>query len=230
MSTAGPKILVVDDERPIRRFLRAALTTQGYGVVEAGNGEDALAAIPTIRPDLIILDLGLPGRDGIEVTKEIREWSHTPIVILSVRGQDEDKIAALDAGADDYLTKPFSVGELLARIRVAIRHATRSSDDPVVTTGQLVVDLAHRLVSVGGREIALTPIEYELLKVLTIHAGKVLTHRQLLREVWGPGYDLATHLLRVNMSNLRHKVEPDPARPRYIVTEPGVGYRLRVVS
>jgi two-component system KDP operon response regulator KdpE len=230
MNAAGPKILVVDDERPIRRFLRAALTTQGYGVVEAGSGEDALAAVPTIRPDLIILDLGLPGRNGIEITKQIREWSHTPIVILSVRGHDEDKIAALDAGADDYLTKPFSVAELLARIRVAIRHATRPADEPVVTTGELVVDLAHRLVSIAGREIALTPIEYELLKVLAIHAGKVLTHRQLLRGVWGPGYDVATHLLRVNMSNLRHKIEPDPARPQYIVTEPGVGYRLRTVS
>lgn len=230
MSTAGLRILVVDDERPIRRFLRAALTAQGYGVVEVGSGEDALATVPTLRPDLIILDLGLPGRDGIEITKQLREWSHTPIVILSVRGQDEDKIAALDAGADDYLTKPFSVGELLARIRVAMRHATQPADDPVVSTGEMVVDLAHRLVSVSGREIALTPIEYDLLKVLAIHAGKVLTHRQLLREVWGPGYDDATHLLRVNMSNLRHKTEPDPARPRYIVTEPGVGYRLRVAS
>lgn len=230
MSTAGPRILVVDDERAIRRFLRAALTAQGYAVVEVDTGEDAIATVPMIRPDLIILDLGLPGHDGIEVTKQIREWSRIPIVILSVRGQDEDKIAALDAGADDYLTKPFSVGELLARIRVAMRHASGSSDEPVLSTGEMTVDLAHRLVTVSGREISLTPIEYELLKSLATHPGKVLTHRHLLRAVWGPGYDAETHLLRVNMSNLRHKIEPDPARPRYLVTEPGVGYRLRMVS
>ncbi len=230
MSGDGPRILVVDDERPIRRFLHTALAAQGYSVVEVGTGEEALAAVPMVRPDLIILDLGLPDLDGIIVTRRIREWSRVPIVILSVREQDEDKIAALDAGADDYLTKPFSVGELLARLRVAVRHATRPTEEPVVNSGELTVDLAHRLVTVSGREISLTPIEYELLKVLATHAGKVLTHRHLLRAVWGPGYDAETHLLRVNMSKLRHKTEPDPSRPRYIVTEPGVGYRLRMVG
>jgi len=166
--------------------------------------------------------------DGIDVTRRLREWSKVPIVILSVRGQDEDKIAALDAGADDYLTKPFSAAELLARIRVALRHAARPAEEPVITTGDLVVDVAHRVVTLAGREIALTPIEYLLLKTLALHGGKVLIHRHLLREVWGPGYDQDTNLLRVNISKLRHKVESAPARPRYIITEPGVGYRLRM--
>jgi two-component system KDP operon response regulator KdpE len=229
MTQDGLRILVVDDERAIRRFLRASLTAQGYQVFEASTAQDGLAAVATSHPDVIILDLGLPDMDGVQVTKRLREWSQVPIVILSVRGQDEDKIAALDAGADDYLTKPFSMGELLVRIRVAMRHATRPSDEPVVTTGDLTVDLAHRLVTVGGREVALTPIEYEILKALATHAGKVLIHQQLLRQVWGTGYDGETHLLRVNMSKLRHKIEPDPARPRYLVTEPGVGYRLKMV-
>ncbi|HLN12111.1 MAG TPA: response regulator [bacterium] len=230
MSTDGPRILVVDDELAIRRFLRVSLTAHGYRVFEAQRGQEALETAAGLRPDLIILDLSLPDVDGIEVTRQLREWSKTPIVILSVRGQDDDKIAALDAGADDYLTKPFSTGELFARIRVALRHAAAPADDAVITAGDLVVDVAHRAVTVGGRPVSLTPIEYSLLRALALHAGKVLIHRHLMQEVWGPGYDPDTNLLRVNISKLRHKIEPDPARPRYILTEPGVGYRLRVAS
>lgn len=228
MGTDGPRILVVDDERAIRRFLRASLGAHGYHVFEAATARQGLEATAEVRPDLIILDLGLPDLDGVDVTRQLREWSKIPIVVLSVRRHDEDKIAALDAGADDYLTKPFSTGELLARIRVAMRHAAKETEEPVVTTGDLVIDMAHRVVTVRGQEISLTPTEYMLLKTLAVHAGKVLIHRHLLRLVWGPGYDHDTNLLRVNISKLRHKVESDPARPRYIVTEPGVGYRLRM--
>jgi len=230
MGDNGPRILVVDDERAIRRFLRASLTAHGYHIFEAARAQEGLEAAAAVRPDLIILDLGLPDSDGIDVTRQLREWSRVPIVVLSVRGEDADKIAALDAGADDYLTKPFSSGELLARIRVALRHAARPADQPVITTGDLVVDVAHRAVTVNGREISLTPIEYMLLKTLALSAGKVLLHRHLLREVWGPGYDQDANLLRVNISKLRHKIEADPARPHYIITEPGVGYRLRVAT
>ena len=228
MGDNGPRILVVDDERAIRRFLRASLTAHGYHIFEAARAREGLEAAAAVRPDLIILDLGLPDSDGIDVTRQLREWSRVPIVVLSVRGEDADKIAALDAGADDYLTKPFSAGELLARIRVALRHAARPAAEPLITSGDLVVDLAHRAVTLNGREISLTPIEYMLLKTLALSAGKVLLHRHLMREVWGPGYDQDANLLRVNISKLRHKIEADPARPRYIVTEPGVGYRLRV--
>lgn len=227
-SAAAPvRVLVVDDEPAIRRFLRVALAAHGYALFEAVNGEEALQGLVVHRPDLMILDLGLPDLDGVAVTRRTREWSQVPIVILSVRGQEADKIAALDAGADDYLTKPFSVGELLARMRVALRRATAPAATPVFTRGELVVDVARRLVTVAGRPLNLTPTEYDLLRVLVTHAGKVLTHGQLLREVWGgSGYDAEQHLLRVNISNLRRKLEPDPARPRYIQTEPGVGYRL----
>jgi two-component system KDP operon response regulator KdpE len=230
MGDTGPRVLVVDDELAIRRFLRASLSAQGYQLFEASSAREGLDAAATVRPDLIILDLGLPDLDGVEVTRRLREWSKVPVLILSVRGRDEEKIAALDAGADDYLTKPFSIGELLARMRVAMRHAAQPADEPVVTAGDLTVDVARRLVTVGGREIALTPVEYTLLKTLALHAGRVMTHGQLLREVWGPGYDQGGNLLRVNISKLRHKVEPDPARPHYIVTEPGVGYRLRMAT
>jgi two-component system KDP operon response regulator KdpE len=230
MGDTGPRVLVVDDELAIRRFLRASLSAQGYQLFEASSAREGLDAAATVRPDLIILDLGLPDFDGVEVTRRLREWSKVPVLILSVRGRDEEKIAALDAGADDYLTKPFSIGELLARMRVAMRHAAQPADEPVVTAGDLTVDVARRLVTVGGREIALTPVEYSLLKTLALHAGRVMTHGQLLREVWGPGYDQGGNLLRVNISKLRHKVEPDPARPHYIVTEPGVGYRLRMAT
>ena len=228
MSQSGPRVLVVDDEPAIRRFLCTSLTAHDYSVFEAVNGQEALAAVLAHRPDLVILDLGLPDLDGIEVTRLLREWSAVPIIILTVQEQEAAKITALDAGADDYVTKPFGMGELLARMRVALRRAASPGAEPVFTTGELTVDLARRLVTVGEREVQLTPTEYDLLRVLVTNAGKVLTHRQLLRQVWGVGYQGEAHLLRVNMSNLRHKLEPDPARPNYILTEPGVGYRLRV--
>lgn len=226
--TQGVRVLVVDDERAIRRFLQVSLTANGHTVFEAANGQEALDLVIAHRPDLIILDLGLPDLDGIEVVRRLREWTQTPIIILSVREHETDKVAALDAGADDYLTKPFNVGELMARLRVALRHAVHPNDTPVFTTGELAVDLARRVVSLRGQEVQLTPTEYDLLKLLVTHAGKVLTHHQLLRQVWGMGYDDETHLLRVNISNLRRKIEADPARPAYILTEPGVGYRLRI--
>jgi two-component system KDP operon response regulator KdpE len=226
MTEIGPRVLVVDDEPAIRRFLHASLTAHGYSLFEASTGLEALSSVTMHRPDLVILDLGLPDIDGIEVTRRLREWTQLPILILSVRGQEVDKVAALDAGADDYLTKPFGTGELLARMRVALRRATQTTVEPVFTTGDLTVDLARRVVHAKGSEIPLTPTEYDLLRVMVTHAGKVLTHHQLLREVWGRGYERETHMLRVNISNLRRKIEPDPTRPRYIVTEPGVGYRL----
>jgi two-component system KDP operon response regulator KdpE len=227
-STNGVRVLVVDDERAIRRFLQVSLAANGHTIFEASNGQEALEAVLAHRPDVIILDLGLPDLDGIEVIQRLREWAQTPIIVLSVREHETDKIAALDAGADDYLTKPFSVGELLARLRVALRHTAQPNDMPVFSSGDLTVDLARRVVSVAGREVQLTPTEYDLLKLLVTHAGKVLTHHQILRQVWGIGYDDETHLLRVNISNLRRKIEADPARPAYLLTEPGVGYRLRV--
>ena len=228
MAEAKVRVLVVDDERAIRRFLRTALTAHDYLVFEATNGTDALAAVIYDRPDLVILDLGLPDIDGVEVTERLREWSKIPIIILSVRDQEGSKIAALDAGADDYLVKPFGIGELLARMRVAMRRMATPAEEPVFTRGQLVVDLARRTVAVGGQEVQLTPTEYDLLRVFVIHAGKVLTHTTLLRQVWGAETVNEAHLLRVNISNLRRKIEPDPSRPTYVVTEPGVGYRLRI--
>ena len=203
------------------------LEGEGYDVIEAEDASSALRAAAADRPDLIILDLGLPDGDGIEVIQRVREWSAVPILVLSVRDQEREKVRALDAGADDYLTKPFGTAELLARMRAALRRAAGSKDEPVVVVGDLVVDLARRRVTVSGREVHLTATEYALLKTLALNAGKVLTHGQLLRAVWGPGYEDAVHLLRVNMSNLRRKIEPDPVKPRYLVTEPGVGYRLR---
>jgi len=227
MTLPGLKVLVVDDEIAIQRFLRVALNGEGFNVIEANSGEAALTAMIHNRPDLVILDLGLPDMDGIEVTRRIREWSKIPIIILSVREQEDDKIAALDSGADDYLTKPFGMGELLARIRTVLRRQTPGNSEPVFTIGGLVVDLANRLVTMDGAEVQLTPTEYDILRSLVTHAGKVLTNRQLLKEVWGTGYD-DLHILRVNVSNLRHKLEPDSSRPTYIHTEPGVGYRLRM--
>jgi len=224
------KVLVVDDEAPIRRFLRASLATEGYAVVEAETVHGAISKATAELPDLVILDLSLPDGDGLSVVQSLREWTAIPVLILSVRGQEPEKIAALDAGADDYLTKPFSTGELLARLRAALRRVARPEPDPVFSTGGLVVDTAHRLVTMDGEEIHLTATEYSLLQTLVLHAGKVITHRQLLGPVWGPGYEGETHMLRVNISNLRRKLEPNPLRPRYIVTEPGVGYRLRVDS
>ncbi len=227
MTPNGLRVLVVDDEAAIRRYLRASLSAHGYTVFEVESGKGALEAITADRPDIVILDLGLPDIDGVEVTRVLREWTQMPIIILSVRGQEADKIAALDAGADDYLTKPFGTGELLARMRVALRRATQSKAEPVFSVDDLAVDLSRRQVTLAGAEVQLTPTEYDLLRTLVSHAGKVLTHRQLLREVWGMGYEQETHMLRVNISNLRHKIEPDPARPHFILTEPGVGYRLR---
>jgi len=227
MTETGLRVLVVDDERAIRRFLHAALNAQGYTVYEASDGQEAINAVIVDRPDLIILDLGLPDLDGVEVTRQLREWIHTPIIILSVREQETDKIAALDAGADDYLTKPFGIGELMARIRAASRHSMQKTSEPVFQIGELKVDLARRRVEVGEQEISLTPTEYDLLRILVQNAGKVITHRQLLRQVWGNAYETEVHLLRVNMSNLRKKIEVNPTRPRIILTEPGVGYRLR---
>jgi len=230
MSDAGQRVLVVDDENSIRRYLRAALSAQGFTVYEAANGEEAVNAVLSNRPDIIILDLGLPDFDGIEVTRRLREWSQTPIIILSVREAENDKIAALDAGADDYLTKPFGTGELMARMRVAMRRLANKSDEPVIQVDSLKMDLSRRLVTVKEQEIPLTPTEYDILRLLMQNAGKVLTHHQLLRQVWGTAYESEMHLLRVNISNLRRKIETDPARPHYLVTESGVGYRLRIES
>ncbi len=227
MSESGLKILVVDDERAIRRFLRASLTAHGYTVLEAGSGAEALQILTEDHPDVLILDVGLPDQNGIQVTQSLREWSDIPIIILSVRDQEGDKIAALDAGADDYLTKPFGVGELLARIRVALRRAAKPVSEPVVQVDELSIDFGRRVILFKDSEISLTPTEYDLLRALVQNAGKVMTHHQLIRAVWGVGYEEEAHLLRVNISNLRHKIEPDPARPRFILTEPGVGYRFR---
>ncbi|MGA2158718.1 MAG: response regulator [Dehalococcoidia bacterium] len=227
MGENGPRVLVIDDEQAIRRFLHVALTSQGYEVFEASSGLEALTTAGNYKPDIIILDLGLPDIDGIDVTKLIRQISKIPIIVLSVRGAENDKIAALDAGADDYLTKPFGVGELLARLRANLRRSTQPEPEQIFNKGELSVDLEKRLVTVAGRDVQLTPTEYDLLKVLITHAGKVLTHNHLLREVWGTGYEQEFHILHVNVSNLRHKIEPDPSRPRFIITEPGVGYRLK---
>jgi len=229
MVSAEPLVLVVDDEAPIRRFLRASLAGEGCRVAEAATAAEALEKVAALRPDVVVLDLGLPDRDGVAVIREVREWSQVPIVVLSVRDRENDKVAALEAGADDYLTKPFGVGELMARLRVALRHASAAeggAEEPVFTSGDLRVDLNRRQVFVGARELRLTPIEYKLLAVLVKNAGKVLTHRQLLQKVWGPEYGDESHYVRVYVAQLRHKIEEDPARPRYLRTEPGVGYRL----
>ncbi len=228
MSEQGVRVLVVDDERSIRRFLKASLGSQ-FVIFEATTGEEALTAAAANRPDVIILDLGLPDMDGVEVTRRLREWTQIPIIVVSVREQEKDKIAALDAGADDYLTKPFSVGELMARLRSALRRSAQAETDPVFKTGNLVVDLNQREVLVNGQLVSLTPTEYDLLRTFVKHAGKVLTHDQLLRAVWGTAYESETHMLQVNISNLRRKIEPDPVRPSYLITEPGVGYRLKII-
>ncbi len=228
MSEQDVRVLVVDDERSIRRFLKASLGSQ-FVIFEATTGEEALTAVAANRPDVIILDLGLPDIDGVEVTRRLREWTQIPIIIVSVREQEKDKIAALDAGADDYLTKPFGVGELMARLRSALRRSAQAETDPVFKTGNLVVDLNQREVLVNGQPVSLTPTEYDLLRTFVKHAGKVLTHDQLLRAVWGTAYESETHMLQVNISNLRRKIEPNPVRPIYLITEPGVGYRLKSI-
>ena len=229
MSTSDWLVLVVEDEAPIRRFLKTALEAQGFKMLEAPTGGQAMAMAASHNPDVILLDLGLPDIDGLEVIRRIREWSHTPIIVISARGKDTEKVEGLDAGADDYLAKPFSVEELSARMRVAIRHLTRArgKDEPVFQTGELRVDLARRMVWVGGGEVHLTPIEFKLLAVLVRHSGKVVTQRQILQEVWGSGSNEQAHYLRNYIHHLRHKLEADPARPVYLSTEPGVGYRLK---
>lgn len=222
-----PRILIVDDELAIRRFLCTALDTGEFSLHQAENGHTALAAAVATMPDVILLDLGLPDMDGVEVIRRIREWSQVPIIVLSVREREDDKVAALDAGADDYLTKPFGVAELVARIRAALRRALQQVPEPIFRSGDLEVDLARRRVTVDGSESQLTPTEYELLRLLVVHAGKVLTHSQILRQIWGVSHLEQPHVLRVNISNLRRKIEMDPSRPRHILTEPGVGYRLQ---
>jgi len=229
MSADKPVVIVIEDDPQIRRFLRTGLTTHGFEVHEADTGKSGLTAAENRKAELVILDLGLPDIDGVEITKRLRAWSAMPVIVLSARITEGDKIAALDAGADDYLTKPFSLGELLARIRVALRHsnlAARQDADGVFSVANLKVDLAHRRVHVAEQEVHLTPIEYRLLTALVKNAGKVMTHRQLLKEVWGPSHVEHNHYLRIYMANLRHKLEADPARPRFLLTETGVGYRL----
>jgi two-component system KDP operon response regulator KdpE len=230
MTQPSPIILVVEDEPQMRRFLRTALEVQEFRIVEAETAKEALVAATTHNPEVILLDLGLPDGDGIDLARRIREWSRVPIIVISARGREADKVAVLDAGADDYLTKPFGVNELLARIRVALRHAVQASssqDTPILEIGPLRLDLTRRDVKVSGREVHLTPIEYRLLVFLAQNAGKVLTHRQILKEVWGPPYATEIQYLRVFMAQLRRKVETDPARPVLLLTEPGVGYRMR---
>jgi two-component system KDP operon response regulator KdpE len=229
MRDVPPLVLVIEDEPQMRRFLKASLESHDYGFVEAVNAREGLMQATGRNPDAILLDLGLPDLDGIELTRRLREWSRTPIIVISARGREQDKIAALDAGADDYLTKPFGIGELLARLRVALRHAAAPEGDgePVLELGDLKVDLASRLVFRRGAQVHLTPIEYKLLAALARHAGKVVTHRQLLKEAWGPNAAEQTHYVRVYMTQLRHKLEEDPSRPRYLLTESGVGYRLK---
>ena len=227
---AGRVVLIVEDEPQVLRFLRASLSSHGYRVLEAASGEQGLVEAATRSPDIVLLDLGLPDLDGVEVARRLRGWSAVPVIVLSARGQESDKIKALDAGADDYLTKPFGVGELLARMRVALRNAARvaaGAGEPSFEVGELRVDLAARRVFVRDEEVRLTRTEYNLLATLVKHVGKVVTHRQLLLEVWGPGATGESHYLRVYMGQLRHKLEQDPARPRYLLTETGVGYRLR---
>ena len=221
-----PRVLVVDDELAIRRFLHTVLSGEEFILHEAETGHAGLAAAAAFRPDVILLDLGLPDLDGIEVIKRIREWSPVPIIVLSVREHENDKVAALDAGADDYLTKPFGVGELLARIRASLRRSLLEIPEPVFISNNLKVDLGSRQVSVNESYIGLTPTEYDILRFLVTHAGKVLTHGQILKQVWGMTNLEQPHVLRVNISNLRRKIESDPSRPQHIITEPGVGYRL----
>ena len=222
-----PRVLVVDDEKAIQRFLKNALSSAEFLVHLADSGKEALTAAMAVRPDLIILDLGLPDMDGVEVLRRLREWTKVPVIILSVRDREDEKVTALDSGADDYVTKPFGIGELLARMRVALRKSIQESPEPVYRVDGLEVDLERRRVVSQGEEVQLTPTEYDLLRLLVTHAGKVLTHNQILRQIWGPAYLEQPHLLRVNISNLRRKIEPEPNRPRYILTELGVGYRLK---
>ena len=233
MAAPAPLVLLIEDEPQMRRFLSATLRAHGYHVVETASAREGLAHAAGRNPEVILLDLGLPDLDGLEVTREIRRSARTPIIVLSARGQEHDKVNALDLGADDYLTKPFGVPELLARLRVALRHSALPADgsgEPVFEAGEIRVDLVRRQVFRGDEEAHLTPTEYKLLATLIRHAGRVVTHRQLLEEVWGANYTEQSHYLRVYMAQLRHKLEPDPTRPRLLTTEPGVGYRLRDIE
>ena len=228
-SPPKPTALVIDDELQIRRLLRVCLEGNGYRVLEAASGQEGLTQAAQHPPDVVLLDLGLPDMDGVAVLKRLREWTRVPVVVLSVRDREEDKIAALDHGADDYVTKPFGAGELLARLRVAQRHVAPTAEMAVFRSGDLEVDLTARLVKRQGQEVKLTATEYSLLRLLLQHAGKVLTHRQILKEVWGPNAVEQTHYLRVYIAHLREKLEADPAKPRLITTEPGIGYRWQEV-
>lgn len=233
MTANAVRVLIVDDEKAIRRFLRTTLTSNGFTISEVETGKAAIEAVSAFHPDVIVLDLGLPDIDGIEVTRQIRKKIQVPIIILSVREAESDKIAALDAGADDYLTKPFSAGELMARFRAVLRRLARTEDEPIFKTQELSVDFSKRLIKVAGKEVQLTPTEFDVLKLLVLNAGKVLTHGQILQKVWGRNEEKLEgldHLLRVTISNLRGKLEPNPTRPIYILTEPGVGYRLKYDS
>lgn len=226
----GARILVIDDEVEIRRLLKVGLTAHGYDFAEASTAGEGIYQAAADRPDVVILDMGLPDQEGFEVLRRIREWSQVPVIILSVRGQDQDKVKALDIGADDYLTKPFSMGELMARIRVALRHQGNLKDEPVIQVGDLYMDLSRRDVKVKGNEIHLTPIEYDLLKMLISNAGKVVTHRQLIQAIWGSEAQENYQYLRIYISQLRKKIEKDPNQPLLILTEPGIGYRLRTME
>src|ERR1043166_1762483 len=225
-SAIKPTVLIIDDELQIRRLLRVCLEANSYRVVEAGNGQEGISSVAQHRPDIVLLDLGLPDMDGVAVLKRLREWSHVPVVVLSVRDREEDKIKALDNGADDYITKPFGTGELLARLRVAMRHGQSPQDSATFRSGPLEVDLPARVVKVSGKEVKLTATEYALLRMFVQHAGKVLTHQQILRQVWGPNYIDQTQYLRVYMAHLREKLEAEPSKPSLFLTEPGIGYRL----
>jgi two-component system KDP operon response regulator KdpE len=229
VTSGAAVVLVIEDEQPMRRFLRASLGAHDFRVLEAENGEAGLALVASHNPDVVLLDLGLPDCDGVDLARRLREWSRIPIIVISARGREDDKVAALDAGADDYLTKPFGVNELLARIRVALRHAqdTATREDAVLELPGLRIDFARREVWSDGRPTHLTPLEFKILALLARNAGRVLTHRQILNEVWGPGHAGESHNVRVHVAELRKKIEPDPTRPRLLRTEPGVGYRLR---
>ena len=225
MNEVPIRLLIVDDEPAVRRFLKNTLTPRGYHISEASTGAEAISMAAQARPDVILLDLGLPDLDGVEVTRVVREWCSTPIIILSVRDREADKVAALDAGADDYLTKPFGTNELMARLRAAMRRSQQNPEEPVLVSGPLKIDLSQRVVTLNGQHVQLTPTEYDILRVLARQGGKVLTHKNLMREVWGH-VDHDLHTLRVNISNLRRKIEPDPGRPQLLMTEPGIGYRF----
>jgi two-component system KDP operon response regulator KdpE len=226
VTAAQGRVLVVDDEPQIRRALAVNLTARGYDVDQAASGEEALHLAAARHPDVVLLDLGLPGIDGLEVIRGLRGWTSVPIVVLSVREAEADKVAALDLGADDYLTKPFGMNELLARLRAALRRHQPVAEDPIVETPDFRVDLAARRVSARGEEVHLTPTEWSILEVLARHPGRLITQRQLLQQVWGPSYERETNYLRVYLAQLRRKLEPEPARPRYLITEPGMGYRF----